>query len=215
MDGYAKQGKFTKGSTFSFAWIALISPPPPFTFPPPPLKAAHFIDGSRQHQQLALTSARLPATAPAPGQKGACGCVRCRPALVAGYAQACLGRAVHMCATRRQLFCWPLVDICLGAWEKPCVPVPYHGQHGGFTYPPPLCPSNCWNARVIPEGDDHCQFMVKQHLCPLNTRRWFRQFSHRGFWRCIFQLVCYVCCLIPWFWDARCSYFVSRKLVWA
>ena len=25
--------------------------------------------------------------------------------------------------------------------------------------------------------------------CPSNTGRWFREFSHRGFWRCMFQLV--------------------------
>ena len=27
-------------------------------------------------------------------------------------------------------------------------------------------------------------FMAKQRLCPSNTRRWFRQFSHHGFWCC-------------------------------
>ena len=31
--------------------------------------------------------------------------------------------------------------------------------------------------------------LSKQRLCPSNTRRSFRQFSHRGFWRCSFQLV--------------------------
>ena len=41
---------------------------------------------------------------------------------------------------------------------------------GTWTTPlPPLCPSNAY--------------------VPATLRRWFRQFSHRGFWRCIFQLV--------------------------
>ena len=31
--------------------------------------------------------------------------------------------------------------------------------------------------------------LSKQRLCPSSTQRWFRQFLHRGFWRCIFQLV--------------------------
>ena len=29
--------------------------------------------------------------------------------------------------------------------------------------------------------------MAKQRLWPSNTRRWFRQFWHRGFWRCSVQ----------------------------
>ena len=37
--------------------------------------------------------------------------------------------------------------------------------------------------------------LSKEHPCPSNTRRWLRQYSHRGFWRCIFQLVllCAMC----------------------
>ena len=37
--------------------------------------------------------------------------------------------------------------------------------------------------------------LSKQRLCPSNTERWFRQFLHRRFWRCAFQLVlrCAMC----------------------
>ena len=37
--------------------------------------------------------------------------------------------------------------------------------------------------------------LYTQRPCPSNTRCWFHQFSHRGFWRCIFQLVllCAMC----------------------
>ena len=50
--------------------------------------------------------------------------------------------------------------------------------------PPPrpsLSKQHRWNARVMLKGDDHRRFMTKQRLCPSNTGRWFRRFSHRGF----------------------------------
>ena len=50
--------------------------------------------------------------------------------------------------------------------------------------------------------DNHRRSLAKQHQCPSNPRRWFRQFSHRGFWRFNFQfgfLLCVMCCLIPGF----------------
>ena len=39
--------------------------------------------------------------------------------------------------------------------------------------------------------------MAKQRLCPSDSRRWFREFTHLGFWQCIFQLVllCMLCVL--------------------
>ena len=60
---------------------------------------------------------------------------------------------------------------------------------------------------MILEGDEHRLLMAKQRLCPSNTRGWFRQFSHRGFWRCIFQLVM-LCAMCADTWVLTCMVFV-------
>ena len=58
--------------------------------------------------------------------------------------------------------------------------------------------------------------LFKQCLCPRNTGRWFCQFSHCGFWRCIFQWSYRVLCVLSDAWVLRCmmSLFCVKEADW-